>query len=265
MECHIDQREHKIKKYFLEHSNSKIKSMIHLSNLDIGDIEIKYQGKTILLIERKTMEDLGSSIRDGRHKEQKFRIMNSQIPLKNVVFLIEGKLVDLNFGNIKKKTLQGAILNTLFRDGIQVYRTVDIQETCFFIERFLDKFIKDGIKNIPQLLSDKLEDNPNLNYIDVKKVKKKNNLTPEVFNKLVLLQIPGVSQNIVDRIFQEYSSIKNILESYEKIDKLEEDEKKSHSQKKLLLSNLEMTVANQKKRKIGKVVSTRIYEFLCPI
>ena len=50
MECHIDQREHKIKKYFLEHLH-QIKSVIHL-NLDIGDIEIKYQGKTILLIRK---------------------------------------------------------------------------------------------------------------------------------------------------------------------------------------------------------------------
>ena len=261
MECIIDTREHKIKDFFLNHPKSKIKKLIQVENLDIGDILFRYQGKIILLIERKTMEDLGSSIRDGRHKEQKFRIMNSNIPLGNVIFLVEGTLKDLDFGNIKKNTLQGAIHNTMFRDGIKVYRTLDIGETCFSIERFLDKFLKDGTKNLGQLLDMEIH-KPNLNYIDVKKVKKKNNLTPEVFNKLVLLQIPGVSQNMVDKIFTEYQSIKHILESYRKLDELEIDEAKKLKQKYLMLSKLEIDIANQKKRKIGKVISQRIYEFL---
>ena len=79
--------------------------------------------------------------------------MNANIPLSNIMFLIEGKLVDLDFGNIKKNTLQGSILNTLFRDGIKVYRTLNVKETIYFIERFLEKFLKDGTKNIKQLLS----------------------------------------------------------------------------------------------------------------
>ena len=261
MECVIDTREHKIKEYFLNHPKSKIKKCIQVKSLDIGDIVFQYQGKIILLIERKTMEDLGSSIRDGRHKEQKFRIMNSNIPLPNIIFLVEGKLKDLDFGNIKKNTLQGAIHNTMFRDGIKVYRTVDVEETCFFIERFLDKFLKDGIKNLGHLLN-LVENKPNLNYIDVKKVKKKNNLTPQIFNQLVLLQIPGVSQNMVDEIFEKYQSIKEILEEYQQIDTLELEDSKKIKQKHLLLSTIEINIANQKKRKIGKVISQRIYEFL---
>lgn len=264
MECIIDTREHKIKNYFLNESSAKIKKLIKTENLDIGDIVFKYQGNIILLIERKTIEDLGSSILDGRHKEQKFRIMNANIPLSNIMFLIEGKLVDLDFGNIKKNTLQGSILNTLFRDGIKVYRTLDVKETIYFIERFLEKFLKDGTKNIKQLLSNNvvLDENPNINYIDVKKVKKKNNLTPEVFNKLVLLQIPGVSNNIVERIFEEYNSIKNILDSYYQIDQLDLDEKEKIKQKENMLTNLQISISNNKKRKIGKVISKRIYDFL---
>tara|TARA_B100000123_G_scaffold162142_1_gene120063 strand:+ start:908 stop:1708 length:801 start_codon:yes stop_codon:yes gene_type:complete len=264
MECIIDTRENKIKKYFLNESKSTIKNLIKTENLDIGDIVFKYKGEIILLIERKTIEDLGSSILDGRHKEQKFRILNSNIPLSNILFLVEGKMVDLDFGNIKKNTLQGSILNTLFRDGIKVYRTLDIKETIYFIERFLEKFLKDGVKNIKTLIpqNENIENNPNLNYIDVKKVKKKNNLTPEVFNKLVLLQIPGVSNNIVERIFKEYNSIKNILDSYNKIDKLDLSENEKTKQKENILTNLEMSISNNKKRKIGKVISKRIYNFL---
>lgn len=264
MECIIDTREHKIKNYFTNLTKTKIKNIITSQNLDIGDIVFKYQNQTILLIERKTMEDLGSSIRDGRHKEQKYRIMNSNIPLHKVLFIVEGTLQDLDFGNIKRKTLQGAIQNTMYRDGIHIYRTLDIQETCYFLERFIDKFLKDGEKNIGKLISNQqlLEEKPNLNYIDVKKVKKKNNLTPEVFNKLVLLQIPGVSNNIVERIFEDYTSIKNILDSYSQIDKLDIDNKDKLKEKQLMLSKLEVSISNNKKRKIGKVISQRIYEFL---
>ena len=217
MELLIDYREKKIIEHFTNNVSS-IKKLVKVENLDIGDIIIKINSTTILLIERKKMEDLGASIRDGRHKEQKYRIMNSNIPLKNVLFLIEGEIKNLKHGNIKKNTLLGAILNTMFRDGINVFRTQDVDETCFFLERFISKYLKDGNKNITKLLNSKdtnnmLDENPNINYIDVKKVKKKNNLTPEVFNQLVLLQIPGVSNLFVERIFKEYNSIKHILKA----------------------------------------------------
>lgn len=264
IELIIDTRERKIKSYFLNHPKSNLKKYVTTQNLDIGDIIFKYQGMTLLLIERKTVEDLGSSILDGRHKEQKYRIINSGIPKQKVMFLIEGTMKDLSFGNIKKNTLLGAIQNTMFRDGFTVYRTSNLEETLEFIERFLDKFIKDKTKNLTHLVVDKdgTDIKSKLEYIDVKKVKKKNNMTPEVFNKLVLLQIPGVSQNIVDRIFEEYNSLKQILDKYPEIDKLDIPDDKKLKQKKNLLADLEMKISNGKKRKIGKVISARIYEFL---
>ena len=260
----IDSRERKIKSYFQNHSQSKIKNCVLTQNLDIGDIIFKYQDKTLLLIERKTVEDLGSSILDGRHKEQKYRIINSNVPKQRVIFLIEGEMQDLSFGKIKKNTLLGAIQNTMFRDGFGVYRTQNIKETCEFIERFLDKFLKDKTKNLTHLLTEDGEEiKSKLDYIDVKKVKKKNNMTPEVFHKLVLLQIPGVSQNFVDRIFKEYNSLREILTAYDNIDKLDDiSEEKRLKEKKNLLANLELKISNGKKRKIGKVISQRIYEFL---
>ena len=264
IELIIDSRERKIKSYFLNHPKSNFKKCVSSQNLDIGDILFKYKGETLLLIERKTIEDLGSSILDGRHKEQKYRIINSGIPKQKVIFMVEGTMKNLSFGNIKKNTLLGAIQNTMFRDGFLVYRTSNIEETIEFLERFLDKFIKDKTKNLTHIMLDKDGENlkSKLDYIDVKKVKKKNNMTPEVFNKLVLLQIPGVSQNIVDRIFEEYNSLKQIIDSYPLIDKLEIPDEKKLKQKKYLLADLEMNISNGKKRKIGNVISTRIFEFL---
>ena len=60
------------------------------TNLDLGDFQIiNPEGEIILIIERKTQADLLSSIKDGRHREQKLRLLNSSIP--NIAYLIEGK------------------------------------------------------------------------------------------------------------------------------------------------------------------------------
>tara|TARA_Y200000002_G_scaffold379923_1_gene390258 strand:+ start:575 stop:1321 length:747 start_codon:yes stop_codon:yes gene_type:complete len=238
----IDYREKCLKDYFQSKSYCKIE------NLTLGDVILKYENNIILLIERKTTEDLASSIRDGRHKEQKYRLMNSNIKLKNIIFLVEGELRDMKHGKVDKKTLQGSIINTMFRDGISVYRTENINETIYFIERLMDKVLKDKkcISNLVEEISD-----TKLDYVDTKVLSKKKCLTPEVYNQLILMQIPGVSKIFVDTIMEKYSSIKKIINEYNNL--AEEKEKEN------LLAELEL---KGKKRKIGKVISKRIYEFL---
>ena len=70
MELIIDNRE-TIKDYFQDKDYVKIK------NLDIGDYIFKYDDKDILIIERKTIEDYAASIKDGRHREQKQRLLSN--------------------------------------------------------------------------------------------------------------------------------------------------------------------------------------------
>ena len=54
--------------------------------LSIGDILIQTnEGKDIILIERKSIQDLLSSIKDGRYEEQSHRLIHSSgIPLHNI-------------------------------------------------------------------------------------------------------------------------------------------------------------------------------------
>jgi len=238
----IDYREKCLKDYFEE------KTYCNIVNLTLGDIVIKYKNNIVLVIERKSVEDLAASIRDGRHKEQKYRLMNSEIELKNILFLVEGELKDMKYGKVDKKTLQGSIINTMFRDGINIYRTQNIDETIYFIERTVDKIIKDKkcISNLVQEIKE-----PKLDYLDTKVLSKKNCMTPEVYNQLVLLQIPGVSKIFVESILEKYTSIKKIIQEYDNLE--------TENEKENLLTNLEL---KGKKRKVGKVVSKRIYEFL---
>ena len=238
----IDYREKCLKDYF------ETKKYCQIVNLTLGDIIFKYDNNIILVIERKTTEDLAASIRDGRHKEQKFRLQKSDIKSKNILFLIEGELKDMKYGKVDKKTLQGSIINTMFRDGLSVYRTQNIDETIYFIERLVDKIIKDK-KCISNLLQETI--NNNIDYVDTKVLSKKKCLTPEVYNQLVLLQIPGISKIFADTILNKYSSLKKIINEYNNLETIKEKEN--------LLTNLEL---QGKKRKIGKVISKRVYEFL---
>ena len=99
--------------------------------------------------------------------------MNSNIELKNILFLVEGELKDMKYGKVDKKTLQGSIINTMFRDGINIYRTQNIDETIYFIERIVDKIIKDKkcISNLVQEIKE-----PKLDYLDTKVLSKKKNV-----------------------------------------------------------------------------------------
>jgi len=237
----IDYREKCLKEYF------EPKSYCNIVNLTLGDIILKYDNNIILLIERKTAADLAASIRDGRHKEQKYRLLNSDLDTKNILFLIEGELKDMKHGKVDKKTLQGSIINTMFRDGLNIYRTENIDETIYFIKRLIDKTLKDK-KCVSKLIN---EVSDTLDYVDTKILTKKKCLTPEVYNQFILLQIPGVSKIFVDTILDKYSSIKKIIQEYNNLELEKEREN--------LFTNIEL---KGKKRKIGKVISKRIYEFL---
>ena len=88
MELKIDNRE-KIKNLFPKDLN------ITFENLDIGDYMYKLDGRPFLVIERKTVCDYAASIRDGRNKEQKTRLIELSKNC-NVIYLVEGNLSVIN-------------------------------------------------------------------------------------------------------------------------------------------------------------------------
>ena len=82
IEILIDNRETKLKQHFLNLPYIKIQ------NLELGDIIIKYEDE---VIERKRLDDLASSIKSGRYKQQKIRLL-STYPKHKILYLIEGNL-----------------------------------------------------------------------------------------------------------------------------------------------------------------------------
>jgi len=103
----IDNRE---KSFFQEKLTSN--NIIFATRLlDLGDILFELDGVPLLIIERKTINDLAASLSDGRYHEQKARLKNSEI---SVLYLIEGGYAELD------KKYKGCILNTMLRDHIPV-------------------------------------------------------------------------------------------------------------------------------------------------
>ena len=98
----IDNREpQSIKEYFLNNSNEKL--IVRLKNLDQGDFIIRDNSENILLIiERKTINDLLSSVKDTRYLEQSERYIQLDLPSNKIIYIIEG-----NYHNLFIKLFKG--------------------------------------------------------------------------------------------------------------------------------------------------------------
>jgi len=123
--------------------------------LPLGDILIKTdEDKDVMLIERKTLSDLLSSIKDGRYEEQSYRLMHSSgYPLHSIVYLIEGMYSQLR-SSIEKKIVYSSITSLHFFKGFSVFRTSSLVETAETIINMAQKIDRDFQKGkLPYYLS----------------------------------------------------------------------------------------------------------------
>lgn len=246
----IDSRESKLKKYFIS-SDKNIP--ISFQSLDIGDIQLVSQSDNSIqyIIERKSISDLYSSINDGRYREQKARLLGS-VSKNKVAYIIEGNILDttLKLGALQRKIVQAAIVNMSLRDKITVYRTVNSVETGMYVELIYKKVSENPDWLVSQVNESNSEVTESQSYNHLVKTVKKENMTPLICQKVQLAQIPGVSHSMADKVLDNYKSIPHLIEQYNLIESVDE--------KRKLLQNIQVS----EKRKLGKVLSARIYDFL---
>ena len=84
-------------------------------------------------------------------------------------------------------------------------------------------------------------------------MKKKDNLTPTNCSILQLAQIPGISVSVANLIMSQYKSISNLVLNYNG---------KEEKDKELMLANIEIGTSTGKKRKMGGILSKRVYQYL---
>ena len=254
---------------FKEHNHE-----IELENLYIGDmILLNNEKNEKIIFERKSLYDLASSIKDGRYKEQSFRLNESSVHNHNIIYIIEGDFEKYNpkKGRMDKKTLYSALVTLNYFKGFSTIRTKNINETCELIINYADKLEKESKKKgyyekdsiIPSIIninttteisdSNDNETNNETNnkpkYCEVIKKQKKDHITVENIGEIMLSSIPGVSSKSAIAIMNEYKTINNL------IIKLKENDN--------CLENFKMKDSNNiTTRKISKTCIENIKKFL---
>ena len=307
----IDNREKYIIKYIDDFNNtinetnndsknkSKNKKIIkyEIKQLDIGDILIYVNDKLFIVIERKTINDLISSIMDGRYREQKLRLkalMEKHNRQLKIIYLIEGKLIGKRKSSIPNSTVWSTMCKLIMRDNFIVFRSKSIKESVNFIKTMSSKAnesykANDYINSLNNTNTNQNTDENSNNdsknlfsqYASSIRIKKKDNLTPGICFSRQLAQIPGVSSRIALCIMNFYQSMPKLIIAYEAIGKKNNDENNSHENnsdennndtnnnedmddamivrmRKDMLKNIQLT----KSRKLGRKLSETIYEYI---
>ena len=244
----IDSRERDI----IEKLNAFESIDFTVETMDVGDIMFKNGEEVIFIIERKTINDLKSSVCDGRMREQKARLMAS-IEKERIMYLIEGSMYEpiTKTSGVPMSTVMGSMINMLLRDGLKLYRTDDMGDTLNFICKLFDKFKKD--LNMFFNTSDGHHNMTASEYSSTLKKKKKANMTPEVWFISQLAMIPQVTEKVASVIIEQYPGVHGLILAYENT---------SDTNRPTMLADLTYPLNTGKTRRIGGVLSERIYKFM---
>jgi ERCC4-type nuclease len=184
----------------LDKYNEKI--MITKQQLEIGDIHI-IMDDIIFVYERKTINDLLSSVKDGRYKEQKNRLLSNYL---NINYIIEGTDIIASNNIHNQQLLTSIYYNSMYRDNIKVLFTKNINDTITLLLMIAIKII-DKPQNFKPKTTIQTE------YIDICKIKSKksDNIDKDTCYLLQLSQIPTISKQIAKNIKDIYPNMKILI------------------------------------------------------
>lgn len=174
MKLVIDYREKKLIELInsIKIMNAKYKPIeIIVENLPLSDVIIKDKNNNEkMLIERKTINDLASSIQDGRYNEQSYRLTNCDIHNHNIMYLIEGNISMWNnrYTRINRDTIYSAIVSIMYYKGFSVFVTSTTVETAEFLLNTalkIHKNDKSSSKKYPYYQNMNQELNHNINKV----------------------------------------------------------------------------------------------------
>lgn len=169
VELVIDQREVRTKddRAYIQDELRKRSARPIVRSLEVGDAlwvaklkdpfflsRFGEEGDEIMLdyiVERKRMDDLISSIRDGRFYEQKFRLRQSGV--KNVIYIIEELRMNTDKEQKIYDMVQSAIASTQVVNGYFVKRTKKLDDTIRYLA------------HMTKILKEKYEASQRLNFL----------------------------------------------------------------------------------------------------
>ena len=226
MKLLIDNREpQSIIKYLNAiNESSKNKITIEICTLDLGDYVFydETSETNLIIIERKSLQDLESSIKDGRYAEQSFRLNDCPTHNHNIIYLIEGTII-----NYRKKpfiaTLYSSVFSLNYFKGFSVINSINQIETGEIIYNFSQKLLRENFKPgfyslqptqptidiscAPIIVEEKKA------YTEAIKTTKKSYITTDNITEIMLMQIPGISSQTANAITQNHSTMATLIES----------------------------------------------------
>jgi ERCC4-type nuclease len=239
MQCIIDSREQSL----LHDLEDILDKQVELKSemLTIGDLILRRdENDPLLLIERKTIRDLVSSIKDGRYHDQRRRWATFQQDFPNcrISLWLEGDLLSTSMD----ETLRGSLLNSLFRlqsiHNVIVYMIRSRESFVKSLQLVLNKFLKDPY----HLVNDK---SSSTNVTDMKQYKRISGDQNEFWMNCLAI-IPGVSLSFAELIVKEFPSLTEF------IDQVRNNKEETITK----LANI------QKKRKLGQKLATKIVDYI---
>ena len=257
----------------IETVNSFKNIIIKTETLSVGDIIICDDKETNieekLIIERKSIADLLSSIKDGRYEEQSYRLNGLSHHNHNIIYLIEGDVNKNTYfksrTDAEKQMAYSAMFSLNYYKGFSVFRSFSLEETATIVCNMAYKLEKQKLsgkneyyKNNMKSIDETLEEKVNIeetdiveksvkNYVNVKKVKK-DNITPDNIDEIMLCQIPGVSSVTAISIMEQYKNMPNLIKELESNNDC--------------LKNITSTNSKGQIRKINKTSISNIIKFL---
>uniref|UniRef100_A0A182JZN3 Crossover junction endonuclease MUS81 n=1 Tax=Anopheles christyi TaxID=43041 RepID=A0A182JZN3_9DIPT len=218
----LDRTLQELGQYAIEHE---------VRRLSVGDfawIVKDDSGKEFLLpyvLERKRMDDLASSIKDGRFHEQKFRLMQCGLP--NVIYLIEHLGNNRQVG-VPEATLTQAAINT-YVQGFTVKYTENHHHTVLYLS-VMTNFLNYSLKNklFLDVTNRPATDNPteyrfssqtipllSFDYFYKQSSKTRDTTVRDTFMKQ-LLQIKLLTIEKINAIVEKYPTPQSLFRAYER-------------------------------------------------
>lgn len=246
----IDMREDDLLREMEAYSNPEAPAgwWITRAPLDVGDIAF-YNSTTdtipLVVLERKTAEDLGASQKDGRYREQRARLYALRGAGTAIGYVIEAPPWSPSLsrswcrGAFNEVHLQQAITRLQLRHTIPVSQSATIKETAQWIRRIATVLVADPATYACGMATTAKE--AAAAYTEAIHVKKAENNSPQRIFLSFLLAIPGLGKASAEAVAQSCN----------------------HSFLTLQTKSLdELSEIQGGKRKIGRAIATAIYDAL---
>lgn len=223
-------------------------------NLDIGDISfyvcdasgvILTPSVPLVTLERKRVDDLGSSQKDGRYREQRARLLASRGAGTVIGYIVEAPYWTTNLsnswcrGSFTEVHLQQTLLRLQFRYTIPVIQVSSVAETMTFVRRIGRMLAADPAVFCGGLATTAA--GAAAVYTEAVHVKKADNKTPERIFVSMLSVIPGLGTAAVTAITQATGASMTRL---------------------LAMTTEQIAAIPTGKRSIGPAVATTVYKAL---